>query len=330
MRVAVTGAAGYIGSHVARLLTDRGTEVVAVDDMSAGRAERIEGIPLVRLDISRDEAPAVLASELRQRRVDAVIHLAARKSVGESVEQPARYFHQNVAGLANVVAAMQRSDVAQLVFSSSAAVYGAPAEADLVHGLIGEDARTLPINPYGQTKLAGEWLVRDAAVAHGMQTVSLRYFNVAGAGHPELADTVTANLIPILLDVAARGGRPVVHGTDYPTRDGSCVRDYVHVADLAAAHLRALDHLSSSTGAQAGQGDVFNVGTGVGASVLEVIAAVGRCLGRDLDPELGPRRPGDPPALVADVSRISDRLGWRAEHGLADIVTSAVAAARHP
>ena len=332
MTIAVTGAAGYIGSHIARLLHDGGTPVVAVDDMSAGRQERIEGLALVRLDLSRDEAPAVLGSEFRRRRVTAVIHLAARKSVGDSVSEPAHYFHQNVAGLANVVTAMRRNDVPRLVFSSSAAVYGAPDPSSLSGGLITEDAPTLPINPYGQTKLAGEWLVGDAAVAYGMQTVSLRYFNVAGAGRPALADTVTANLIPILLDRAAQGLRPIVHGSDYPTPDGSCIRDYVHVGDLADAHLRALGHLNGTDRSDPaiGSHEIFNVGTGKGASVLEVVASVARALHHDLEPEIGPRRAGDPPALVADVSKIERVLGWRAQHGLDDIVDSAVKAMRKP
>ncbi|WP_336923867.1 UDP-glucose 4-epimerase GalE [Aquipuribacter sp. SD81] len=319
MTVAVTGAAGYIGSHVAHLLREQGVHVLAVDDMSAGVGARIAELPLVELDLARDEAPGVLRAAFAQHQVRAVVHLAARKAVGESVEQPARYYHQNVAGLANLLTAMQQSGVDRLVFSSSAATYGMPDVA-----AVDEDLECRPINPYGETKLVGEWLVRAAARAHGLRAVSLRYFNVAGTARPELADVVRANLIPIVLGRAAEGLPVVVNGGDYPTPDGTCVRDYVHVADLADAHVRALEHLDRDERPH----DVLNVGTGTGASVLEVVDALSAALGREVPVEVGPRRDGDPPALVASVERIRDVLGWQARRGLAEICESAVAAAR--
>lgn len=319
MTVAVTGAAGYIGSHVAHLLADAGIHVLAVDDMSAGVGSRIEKFPLVELDLARDEAPGVLRAAFAQHQVRAVVHLAARKAVGESVEQPMRYYHQNVAGLANLLTAMQHSQVDRLVFSSSAATYGMP-DVDVVR----EDVACAPINPYGETKLVGEWLVRDAMASSDLRAVSLRYFNVAGAGRPELADTVVANLVPILLQRVAEGEPAAVFGDDYPTPDGTCVRDYVHVADLAEAHVRALTYLEQDERPH----DVFNVGTGTGASVLEVVAALSRALGTEVETVVEPRRAGDPPRLVASVERIRDTLGWHATRDLDDICRSAVQAAR--
>jgi UDP-glucose 4-epimerase len=319
MTVAVTGAAGYIGAHVAHLLRDEGVHVLAVDDMSAGVGARIADLPLVELDLARDEAPGVLRAAFAQHQVRAVVHLAARKAVGESVDQPARYYHQNVAGLANLLTAMQQSGVERLVFSSSAATYGMPDVA-----AVDEDLDCRPINPYGETKLVGEWLVRDAARASGLRAVSLRYFNVAGTARPELADVVRANLIPIVLGRVAEGQPAAVFGDDYPTPDGTCVRDYVHVSDLADAHVRALGYLERDDRPH----DVFNVGTGTGASVLQVVRALSEALGEEVPVTVEPRRAGDPPALVASVDRIAEVLGWRAERDLADICRSAVAAAR--
>ena len=313
MTVVVTGAAGYIGSHVAHLLAGSGVHVLAVDDMSTGVGARIDAFPLVELDLARDEAPGVLRAAFAQHQVRAVVHLAAKKAVGESVDQPMRYYHQNLAGLANLLTAMQSSGVDRLVFSSSAAAYGMP-DVDVVS----EDTACAPINPYGQTKLVGEWLVRAAARANGLRAVNLRYFNVAGAGRPELADTSVANLIPILLQRDADGVPAAVYGDDYPTPDGTCVRDYVHVADLADAHVAALDYLDRDDRPH----DVFNVGTGAGASVLEVVASLSEALGHQVATVVEPRRAGDPPRLVASVERIGEVLGWRATRGLADICRS--------
>jgi len=314
MSVLVTGGAGYIGSHVVRLLQERGESVVVVDDMSNGVEERIGGATLVEVDLASDAATALLGAAIAAHDVSAVVHFAARKQVGESVAKPAHYWHQNVGGTANLLQAMEDGGVGKLVFSSSAATYGAPS-TDLVR----EDGPAQPINPYGETKLVGEWMTRDAARAWGLRAANLRYFNVAGAGWPDLGDTAVMNLIPIVFQALAEGRAPVVFGDDYPTPDGSAVRDYVHVHDLAAAHLAALDHLDGDDRPF----DVFNVGTGVGASVLEVLAEVRSVTGVDVAPEVRERRAGDPPRLVADVSRIRDTLGWSATRGLHDIVSSA-------
>ena len=314
MSVLVTGGAGYIGSHVVRLLQQRGQDVVVVDDLSNGSPDRVGGAPVVELDLAVDAAPGVLADAMREHGVTAVVHFAARKQVGESVAKPAWYWKQNVGGTANVLEAMETAGVRELVFSSSAATYGAP-DVDLVR----EDGPAEPINPYGQTKLVGEWMTRAAGVAWGLRAANLRYFNVAGAGWPDLGDRAVMNLIPMVFDRLERGEAPAIFGDDYPTPDGTCIRDYVHVLDLAKAHLVALDALARDERPH----DVFNVGTGTGASVREVIDAVRAASGRDVEPVVHARRAGDPPKLVADVSRIRETLGWTAGEDLTSIVSSA-------
>ncbi|MEY4000789.1 MAG: hypothetical protein RLZZ626_1144 [Actinomycetota bacterium] len=317
MTVLVTGGAGYIGSHVVRALLLRGTRVVVADDLSAGIPARVRGLDVAHIDLAAAEAPDVIRTVIKKHSVTSVIHLAARKQVGESVDKPEWYFQQNIGGLANLLTAMRLERVDRLVFSSSAATYGMP-NVDSVT----EDHPGRPINPYGETKLVGEWMVADAAKAWGLRGTSLRYFNVAGAGAAELADTALANLIPIVF-AAIRAGKPAtVFGTDYPTADGSCVRDYVHVQDLAEAHLAALDYLDNDDRTHS----VFNVGTGRGYSVLEVLAEVKRVTGIDFEVNLADRRAGDPPFLCADVSRIKESLGWSAQRGLGEIVESAWAA----
>ncbi len=314
MAVLVTGGAGYIGAHVVRLLQQRGADVVVVDDLSAGSAERIDGAQLETLDLAVDHAADRLTEVMKDAAVDAVVHFAARKQVGESVARPAWYYAQNIAGTAHLLEAMDRAAVGRLVFSSSAATYGMPDTA-----LIAEDVTPRPINPYGETKLVCEWLVRDAVHAHGLRAVSLRYFNVAGAGWPDLGDQGVFNLVPIALDRLTRGEQPQVFGDDYPTPDGTCIRDYVHVLDLADAHLAVMDYLDREQRPY----DTFNIGTGRGASVQEVLREVARATGLDVSPEVVSRRAGDPPTLVADVSRIRDTLGWTADHDLSAIVGSA-------
>ncbi len=316
MSVLVTGGAGFIGSHVVRLLQQRGEDVVVVDDLSNGRAERVGDSPLVQVDLAAEGAQEVLRGAFAEHSVDAVVHFAARKQVGESVQRPAWYWQQNVGGQANLLQAMQDAGVGRLVFSSSAATYGAP-QVDVVR----EDGPAEPINPYGQTKLVGEWMNRAAGVAWGLRSANLRYFNVAGAGWPDLGDAVVMNLIPIVFTALDAGRAPVVLGDDYPTPDGSCVRDYVHVLDLAEAHLAALDHLAGGA-AEEGH-DVFNVGTGAGASVFEVLRVVREVTGIDVEPEVRERRAGDPPRLVADVTRIREELGWTGSKDLHDVVSSA-------
>jgi len=312
--VLVTGGAGYIGAHVVRSLRAGGRDVVVVDDLSSGRVERLGPVPLVRLDLAPASCVGPLADVMRAHRVTSVIHLAARKRVAESVDRPLWYYQENLSGLAHVLGAMALASVGSIVYSSSAAVYGSVTES-----LVPEDARLEPINPYGRTKLAGEWLVRSAARAHGIDAVSLRYFNVAGAASPELGDTVVANLVTIVLDRLGRGLRPQVYGSQHPTPDGSCIRDYVHVVDLAEAHVATLDRLRDG----GLRWDTFNVGCGRGASVLEVLALLSEITGLDTTPELGEARAGDAASVVAAVDRIADDVGWRARADLGEILRSA-------
>ena len=314
MKILVTGGAGYIGSHVVRLLQQRGDEVVVVDDMSEGVKGRIGDAKLVTIDLAAPTAQELLKATFANEKIDAVVHLAARKKVGESVEKPEWYYSQNVGGMANLMAAMREAGVKKLVFSSSAATYGMPNV-----GEVNEDYVCQPINPYGETKLVGEWMVDAAAAAWGLRGVNLRYFNVAGAGWPDLADTAVANLVPIVFAAIRAGKSPVVFGDDYPTADGSCIRDYVHVQDLADAHLAAIDYLNTD----AREFSTFNVGTGKGSSVFDVLAEIKNVSGIDFKIDVQPRRAGDPPALAADVSRIKSALGWSAKHNLHDIVQSA-------
>lgn len=314
MSILVTGGAGYIGSHVVRLLQLQGQKVTVIDNLSSGLSARIGNAKLVELDLAADTATAELVKLIESESITAVIHLAARKQVGESVAKPEWYFAQNIGGMANLLEAMRLTKVDKLVFSSSAATYGMP-DTDFVN----EDFDCKPINPYGQTKLIGEWMTANAARAWGLRAVNLRYFNVAGAGWTELADTATMNLVPIVFAALEAGKSPVVFGDDYSTADGSCVRDYVHVLDLAEAHVTSLDYLARD----ARNHSTFNVGTGKGASVFEVLAEIKRVTEIDFEIDVQPRRPGDPPYLCADVSRIATELGWTAKRDLAEIIESA-------
>lgn len=318
MSILVTGGAGYIGSHVVRLLEERGESIVVVDDFSSGLRSRIEAV-VVELDLAAAHATSALIDVMHEHDVSSVIHLAALKDVAESVAEPERYYSVNVGGLGHLLEAMRCVGVDQIVFSSSAAVYGAVQDV-----VVTERTPCSPINPYGQTKLIGEWMLGAARDAWGLRAISLRYFNVAGAGWDDLADTAAKNLIPIVVDRIRRGEPPVVYGDDHDTPDGTCVRDYIHVADLARAHLAAVDTLR---GADDFAGSV-NIGTGTGASVREVVAEVSSALGRPSTLQVAEARAGDPAAVVADPSVAADQLGWRARHGLADIVRSALGAAR--
>lgn len=319
MSILVTGGAGYIGSHVTRLLQQRGETVVVVDNLSSGITARIQDAKLLDLDLASSNAIELLKATFAQHEVTAVIHLAARKQVGESVAKPEWYYQQNVGGMANLLTAMRESQVMKLVFSSSAATYGMP-DVESVR----EDIICQPINPYGETKLIGEWMATNAAKSWGLRASNLRYFNVAGTGWPELADTAVMNLVPIVFAAIKAGKAPTVFGSDYPTADGSCVRDYVHVLDLAEAHLSALDYLDRDDRPHS----TFNVGTGTGSSVLEVLAEIKRVSGIDFAIDVAERRAGDPPALCANVDRIRETLGWSAKRGLTEIVESAWAAAK--
>jgi UDP-glucose 4-epimerase len=305
----VTGGAGYIGAHVVRAMTQDGQEVVVLDDLSTGAADRID--PSARFVQGSVLDRSALAEAMRG--VTGVVHIAAKKQVGESVAEPLHYYRENVDGLLTLLEACRDNGVDRFVFSSSAATYGMP-DVDLVT----EQTREAPLSPYGETKLVGEWLLRDCGIAFGLNVMSMRYFNVAGAAVPELGDPGVFNLIPLVFQALAKGERPRVYGNDYPTPDGTCIRDYVHVADIAAAHLaaaRALD--AGATGA------TYNIGRGTGSSVLEVLDAIGRVTGLDTSYEVVGRRAGDPARVVAAVDRIQEGLGFQATYDLDQMVESA-------
>lgn len=312
MRVLVTGGAGYVGSVVVEALLARGDEVVVLDDLSQGHRDAVAApARFVRGDLLDG---ASLAGALRG--VDAVVHMAAAALVGESVRDPGRYYRQNVVAGVALLDAMRSAGVRDLVFSSTAAVYGEPVRTPIHEG-----DPLAPANPYGATKLAFEEALRWYGEAWGLRATTLRYFNAAGATalHGERHEPET-HLVPLVLRAAATGGEVVIHGEDHPTRDGTCVRDYVHVADLARAHLLALDALAAGRG-----GRVYNVGSGgEGSTVREVIAAAERVTGRRVRARGGPRRRGDPAGLVASTARIRDELGWEpTSGGLDEIVGSA-------
>ncbi|WP_329361657.1 UDP-glucose 4-epimerase GalE [Streptomyces sp. NBC_01483] len=308
----ITGGAGYIGAHVARAMAEAGERVVALDDLSAGVANRLpESIPLVQgSSLDGDLLKRVLA----EHAVTGVVHLAARKQVGESVAEPTRYYQENVGGLATLLEAVAGAGVKRFLFSSSAAVYGNP-DVDLIT----EDTPCAPMSPYGETKLAGEWLVRAAGRAHGIATVCLRYFNVAGAATPELADTGVFNVIPMVFDRLTRDEAPRIFGDDYPTPDGTCVRDYIHVADLAEAHLAAARRLAGGA-----TGDLtVNIGRGEGVSVRELLTLIGEVSGDTRRPVVEPRRLGDAPRAVASAGMAARELDWSAQRGVREMVESA-------
>ena len=309
----ITGGAGYIGAHVARAMAGAGERVVALDDLSAGVSARLpEDIPLVQGSALDAE---LLKRLFAEHAVTGVVHLAARKQVGESVARPARYYQENVGGLATLLDAVAGAGIRRFLFSSSAAVYGNPDVE-----LITEDTPCAPVNPYGETKLAGEWLVRAAGRAHGIATVCLRYFNVAGAAAPELADTGVFNVVPMVFDRLTRDEAPRIFGDDYPTPDGTCVRDYIHVADLAEAHLAAARRLTS----KGVPGDLtVNIGRGEGVSVRELVTLIGEVAGDTRPALVHPRRPGDAPRAVASAELAAGELGWRSRRGVREMVESA-------
>lgn len=309
----MTGGAGYIGSHVVRSLVAAGHQPVVLDDLSQGKLARIGNTPLLGLDLASPEAKDLLIAALKNHAIEGVIHLAARKSVGESVIKPEYYYQQNINSVNNLLFAMKEAEVFNLVFSSSAATYGSPDVTS-----VDEDYNCKPINPYGETKLIGEWMIADSVRAWGLKAVSLRYFNVAGAGYPDLADTSVANLIPIAFTAIKEGKAIQVFGTEWPTADGSCVRDYIHVSDLADAHVSTLEYLSQSSVSHI----VLNVGTGKGSSVLEVIQTIREVTKLHFEVEHVPARAGDPATLCADVSKIERLLGWKAKNTLLEIVAS--------
>lgn len=313
MTILVTGGAGYIGSHTVRRLTEQGREAVVLDSLEYGFREAVHDVPLVVADIGD---PVAVGEALAEHDIDAVIHFAAYKSAGESVEQPGRYFENNVGRTAMLLESMAAAGVSRFVFSSTCAVYGTPKTLP-----VDEDHPTGPESPYGESKLMVEQMLPWFERAHGLRWVALRYFNAAGAS----ADAAigedprsSLNLVPLAMRAALGKGTLKVFGTDYPTPDGTAIRDYVHVDDLADAHLRAVEHLE-----RGGPSTVVNLGTGKGSSVREVVDATRRLSGVDLPVELTDRRPGDPVAVYADNGRAAAVLGWQPRYGLDDIIASA-------
>jgi UDP-glucose-4-epimerase GalE len=314
--ILVTGGAGYIGSHTVRLLQEQGRDVVVLDSMEFGHEAAIGETPLVVGEIADRE---IVSKVIRDYGVDAVVHFAAYKAAGESMEQPGKYFRNNVAGSAALVESLALGGVKRLVFSSTSAVYGT---AETVP--VSEDAPIQPESPYGESKALVERILDWYDRCLGVRSVSLRYFNAAGAwpdGSIGEDWTRALNLVPLVMkSVLGRGSALQVYGTDYPTADGTAIRDYVHVIDLADAHLKALELLEKG-----GETTAVNLGTGVGSSVFEVLAAAEKATGRPVPYDLAPRRPGDPVALYSDNQRASKLLGWKARYGLDDIVGSALA-----
>ncbi|MER5404005.1 UDP-glucose 4-epimerase GalE [Streptomyces sp. NPDC002769] len=311
----ITGGAGYIGAHVVRAMRDAGEQAVVYDDLSTGIAERVPaGVPLV---VGSTLDAGLLARTLTEHAVTGVVHLAAKKQVGESVDLPLHYYRENVEGLRVLLEAVTAASVRSFVFSSSAAVYGMPSAA--AGDLVTEETPCVPMSPYGETKLAGEWLVRATGRATGLSTASLRYFNVAGAATPELADVGVFNLVPMVFEKLTQNAPPRVFGDDYPTPDGTCVRDYIHVVDLAEAHVTAARALDASPGRDL----TLNIGRGEGVSVREMIDLINAATGYDRPPVTAPRRPGDPARVVASADRIRGELGWKARYDVQDMITSA-------
>ncbi len=312
MKVLVVGGAGYIGSHAARALRTRGFDVLLYDNLSSGHAALAKGFELVVGDVSET---GKLAKAMKQSQ--AVMHFAAHAFVGESVKNPRKYFHNNVEGGLALLNTAIENGMRNVIFSSTCAVYGIPAKVP-----ISEDAPRQPVNPYGVSKLFFEQALEAYDVAYGIRYASLRYFNAAGAdesGETGECHNPETHLIPLALDAAMDGGAELqVFGSDYPTPDGTCIRDYIHVTDLAEAHVKALEHLIGG-----GSSIALNLGTGRGHSVKEVVTAVEAGAGKPVRTRFGPRRAGDPPVLVADPSRAESVLGWKAERSLTEIVSTA-------
>jgi UDP-glucose 4-epimerase len=314
MRVLVTGGAGYIGSHTAALLAKRGDFVVVLDSLEHGYRQAVGKLPLV---VGSTHDGSLVRQVIGDHQLEAVIHFAAYKAAGESMTNPTKYFDNNVAGSLRLFEAACAAGARMLVFSSTAAVYGTPSilpvkEGDTLH----------PENPYGESKLMVEQMLKWYGACHGLRSVALRYFNAAGAaldGENGEDPRHVANLVPLVMKVATERAPSLrVFGTDYPTQDGTGIRDYIHVLDLAEAHARALDFLAAGN-----PSDVFNVGTGQGASVFEVLDAARRISGRKIPAEIVARRPGDPAAVYADNRKAREVLGWTPRFGLEEIIASA-------
>lgn len=307
----VTGGAGYIGSHVVRALTAVDIPAVVLDNLSTGHRRFVrDDVPFVQGDILDTD---LVERTMLEHDVHGVIHLAGFKAAGASVDVPLVAYTQNVTGTVSVLEAMQRAGVSAMVFSSSAACYGT-ADVDLVT----EALAPAPESPYGETKLIGEWLVRAQAVATGLRHTSLRYFNVVGSGAEDLFDDSQHNLLPLVFNALLDGRTPKIFGGDYPTPDGTCVRDYIHVADLAAAHAVAARHLENGDPLE----PVYNLGSGSGSSVKQIMDTVREVSGIAFEPEVVPRRPGDPARIVADGTLAARDLDWAMRHTLHDMAES--------
>ncbi len=314
----VTGGAGYIGAHVVRCFLESGRDVVVLDDLSSGHREFVaDDVPFVEgsvTDPSAVEEALTGGKVAGSATVTGIVHLAGFKYAGVSVQRPLHTYEQNVTGMQVLLARMTDLGVRNLVFSSSAATYGTP-DVDLVT----EGTATSPESPYGESKLIGEWLIRDVARTAPLTHTSLRYFNVVGSGYDDLYDTSPHNLFPLVLKALTEGGTPKVFGTDYDTPDGSCVRDYVHVQDTALAHVDAAARMERGEPVE----PVYNLGSGEGVSVLQIMDAVRRVTGIEFEPRIEPRRPGDPARIVASGELAARDLGWRMRHDLDDMVASA-------
>jgi UDP-glucose 4-epimerase len=308
----VTGGAGYIGAHVVRALQEDGLAPVVIDDLSSGFERFVpKDVPFVNATILDQDA---VEATIEEHGVEGVIHLAGFKYAGVSVQRPLHTYAQNVHGTATLLEAMLNTGVDAIVFSSSAATFGTP-DVDLVT----ETTPTNPESPYGETKLIGEWLLRDVATAHGLKHTSLRYFNVVGSGSTDLFDASPHNLFPLVFDALAKGKTPHINGDDYPTPDGTCVRDYVHVTDLAHSHVVAARKLAAGERLE----PVYNLGSGEGVSVRQIMDTVREVTGIDFTPEVTPRRPGDPARIVATGEAAARDLDWAMRHDLRDMVASA-------
>jgi UDP-glucose 4-epimerase len=308
----VTGGAGYIGAHVVRAFREQGIDVVVVDDLSSGHEEFVpDGVPFYRGSILDGD---LLARAFDENPITGVVHVAGFKYAGVSVQRPLHTYEQNVTGTAVLLRAMQDAGVDAIVFSSSAAVYGTP-DVDIVT----ESTPKSPESPYGESKLIGEWLLRDQGVAAGLRHTSLRYFNVVGSGDPSLRDTSPHNLFPLVFDALVDGRTPRINGNDYPTPDGTCVRDYIHVADLAVSHVAAAKRLDAHEPIE----PVYNLGSGDGVSVGQIMSTVAEVTGIPFTPEVGPRRAGDPARIVASGELAARDLDWKMRHTLDEMVRSA-------
>ena len=307
----VTGGAGYIGSHVVRALLDSGLGAVVLDDLSSGHENFVpREVPFVQGSILDG---GLVLQALEDHSVTGVIHVAGFKYAGVSVSEPLHTYAQNVTGTASLLAAMESHGVDRIVFSSSAAVYGTP-DVDLVT----EQTPKAPESPYGESKLIGEWLLADQGRARGLRHTSLRYFNVVGSGDAALYDSSPHNLLPLVFRALAEGRTPRINGNDYSTPDGTTVRDYIHVSDLAVSHVAAARHLDAGEPLE----PAYNLGSGTGVSVGEIMTTIGDVTGIDFTPQIGPRRPGDPPRIVAAGDLAARDLDWVMRHTLRDMVES--------